>query len=77
MRIINLYKYKRADGGTTVSPVKPSGCYTNMYRIVADEGKALTQDGIKTTTCTDTEDIYGWYEVETEEATEEEYQSTF
>jgi hypothetical protein len=63
MQIITLYKYNRADGGVTVSPVKPEGEYTEMYRLVADEGKALTQDGENLTTCIDTDTPEGWYEV--------------
>lgn len=72
MQIINLYKYQRADGGTTVSPVKPEGEYTEMYRLFADEGKALTKDGVDLYPCVDTETVDGWYEVDApEEPTEE------
>jgi hypothetical protein len=84
MQIITLYKYTRADGGITVSPKKPEfevEC-TEMYRLVADEGKALTKDGVETTICTDVESTEGWYEVkvneegeivEEDQATEEDY----
>ena len=42
MKKIPIYKYKRPDGGTTVSPIRPEhGEYKEMYRIVADEGKIL------------------------------------
>jgi hypothetical protein len=84
MQTINLYKYQRVDGGTTISPVKPNCEYIHMYRLVADEGKELTKDGVSTTTCTDTDTTDGWYEVEvnedgevidTDEATEADYQS--
>lgn len=64
MQIITLYKYQRADGGVSVSPVKPEGEYTEMYRLVADEGKALTKDGENLTTCVDTDTADGWYEVD-------------
>lgn len=70
MQIITLYKYNRADGGVTVSPVKPEGEYTEMYRLVADDGKALTKDGENLTTCVDTDSTEGWYEVD--EPNEEE-----
>lgn len=63
MQTITLYKYKRADGGTTVSPTKPSGEYTGMYRLVADEGKVLTNGEI-TATCADVESIEGWSEID-------------
>jgi hypothetical protein len=84
MQTINLYKYARADGGTTISPIKPNCDYVPMYRLAADEGKELTKDGVNTTTCTDVESTEGWYEVEvnedgevidTDEATEADYQS--
>ena len=77
MQIINLYKYHRADGGVTVSPIKPEGEYTEMDRLIADEGKALTNGEI-ITSCVDTESVEGWSEVddptdETDEATEQDY----
>lgn len=64
MQVIYLYKYERADGGITVSPNKPEGEYTKMYRLVADEGMMLTQDGENMTSCADVEETDGWYEVE-------------
>jgi hypothetical protein len=77
MQIINLYKYTREDGGTTVSPIKPNTEYTEMYRLVADDGKVLTKDGENFTTCIDTDTADGWYEVDDpeSEATGEDYQS--
>lgn len=64
MEIIKLYKYTRPEGGVTVSPVMPEGEYTEMVRLVADEGKLLTKDGENLTSCVDTETAEGWYEVE-------------
>lgn len=64
MQIINLYRYTRPAGGVTVSPVKPEGEYEPMYRLVADEGMALTKDGENLTSCADVESVEGWYEVE-------------
>ena len=64
MQTIILYKYIREGGGVTVSPVKPDAAYTEMYRLVADEGKVLTQEGLNYTTCVDTETTIGWYEVD-------------
>lgn len=64
MQTITLYRYIRKDGGVTVSTVKPEGEYTEMVRLVADEGKALTQDGENLTFCVDTDSTDGWYEVE-------------
>lgn len=64
MQAITLYRYNRADGGVTISPVKPDTEYTEMVRLVADEGKVLTQDGESITTCIDTDTADGWYEVD-------------
>lgn len=67
MQTITLYKYQRADGGTTVSTSKPNCDYTEMYRLVADEGKALTKDGVGLYPCVDTDTVDGWYEVDAPE----------
>lgn len=71
MQTIPLYKYIRKNGGTTVSPEKPDGEYTEMRRLIADENKLLTNGEI-TTCCIDVESADGWYEIEdeTEEAEE-------
>jgi hypothetical protein len=79
MQIIPLYKYEREDGGTTVSPIKPENTeYTEMYRLVADEGKILT-NGERQTSCADVESVDGWEEIDNpeEEATEQDYLSAF
>lgn len=64
MQTITLYKYNREGGGVTVSPVKPDVEYTEMYRIIADEGKVLTQNGEELYSCLDVASIEGWYEVD-------------
>lgn len=64
MKTVKLYKYKRADGGTTVSPIKPNVEYIEACRLVADEGKALTKDGKEFTPCVDVDSADGWYEVD-------------
>ena len=71
MQIITLYKYIREDGGTTVSPVKPDCEYTEMYRIVSDEGKVLVNGDI-TTTCTDVASTEGWEEIDAPEELHED-----
>ena len=63
MQIIKLYKYIREDGGTTVSPKKPDCEYAEMVRLVADEGKLLTNGEIETP-CIDTDTADGWMEVD-------------
>lgn len=60
-----LYRYKRADGGITVSPIKPDCEYTELYRLVASEGKSLTKDNENFCQVIDTENSDGWYEVDT------------
>lgn len=71
MQVITLYKYHREDGGITVSPNKPDAEYFEMYRLIADEGKILT-DGIIQTPCTDVEDLEPWYEEDYVEEQSEE-----
>ena len=66
MQIIPLYKYQREDGGITVSPRDPyPKSYEPMYRIVADDGKILT-NGRDTTYCADvpSEEYYDWEEID-------------
>lgn len=62
MKIINLYRYTRPDGGITVSTVQPDAEYITLYRLVADEGMVLT-DGTTTTLCVDTIDTSVWSEI--------------
>lgn len=86
MQTISLYRYVRADGGVTVSTVKPDGEYSERFRLVADDGYILT-DGKAIASCTDTDNPSAWYEVvdngqeesgdpEEAEATEEDYLAT-
>lgn len=62
MEKITLYRFNRPDGGVSVSPVKPDGDYTELFRLVADEGMVLT-DGETVTSCTDTENPGAWSDV--------------
>lgn len=71
MQTITLYRYIRPDGGVSVSPVKPDSEYTELYRLVADEGHMLTS-GTDITNCTDTSDPSIWTEIEYEEENEKE-----
>lgn len=72
MQIKELYRYSREGGGVTVSPEKPECEHEVTYRIIADEGKEVTQDGVNTFCCVDTHTNEGWYEVDavTEEMSE-------
>lgn len=62
MQIKKLYKYEREGGGITISPNKPEGEYIEMYRLIADEGKMLT-DGVNICPCADVESVDGWEEI--------------
>ena len=64
MTIKTLYRFKRADGGITVSPNKPNVEYTELFRIIADEGKAVTKDGENLYSVIDTDNIGGFHEVD-------------
>ena len=63
MQTVILYMFKRADGGYSVSPNRPEGEYETRVRLIADEGKALT-DGKVVTQCTDAESADGWTEID-------------
>ena len=65
MQIKPLYKYARADGGVTITPVQPDTAYTQLYRLVAEDGSEITNGEI-TTTCIDVESYDGWYDVDNE-----------
>lgn len=47
-----LYKSEREGGGYTVSPLKPDSHYQVRWRLIAEEGKAIT-NGEKTVTVID------------------------
>ncbi len=78
MTIKSLYKTIRLDGGTTVSPNKPlDGVeYTERVRLIADEGKLVTLDGVKAYPCVDVDSADGWYEVQKEITNREELKLT-
>ena len=65
MSIIPLYRYTRPDGGVTVSPVKPDEPYTELCRLIADEGMAIT-NGVIITDCIDVDSADGWIDCEPE-----------
>lgn len=65
MRFIKLYRYVRPDGGVSISPKIPlDSPYTRFTRIIADEEKALTKDGVKIAYSVDVESADGWYEID-------------
>ena len=64
MKRKTLYRYLREDGGYTVSPVKPEGtAFTKRYRLIADEGMAIT-DGEIVTEVIDVKSYAGWRDCE-------------
>jgi hypothetical protein len=72
MQKITLYRYNRVEGGVTISPVKPDVEYTELFRLVADEGCILT-DGVNHVECVDTDSPEAWEEIA--EATDTDYQN--
>lgn len=67
MQTITLYRYIRQDGGVTTSLIKPdAGDYSLKYRLIADEGRLLT-DGATLTGCVDVESPEGWTETDAPE----------
>lgn len=63
MQTVILYRFRREDGGYSVSPNRPDGEYETRVRLIADEGKTLT-DGKVVTQCTDAESADGWTEID-------------
>ena len=58
-----LYRVNRSDGGVSVTPNKPTeGTYTETYRLIADEGKVLS-DGVNTFLCIDTDEPSKYTEI--------------
>ncbi len=65
MKKVTLYKYARADGGVTVSPLAPpeGTPYTGSCRLIADEGMLITSDGGIVYAVVDTDAADGWREI--------------
>ena len=76
MKIVNLYKYIRDDGGATVSLVKPNAEYVEMFRLIADEGKELVNEDIRTS-CIDVESTEGWSEIDAPITNDEDDDKTY
>ena len=70
MKDITLFRVKRADGGTTVSPIKPDCEHETLHRLVADEGMALTKDDQNCYLVIDVDTVEGWREIPTEGVSE-------
>ncbi len=76
MIINKLYRYNRARGGITVSLNKPNCEYTELVRLMADEGKRLTKNGEKLYSVIDQETAEGWYEIDDPNKLENEKSET-
>ena len=63
MIINEIYCYEREAGKITVSTEKPNCEHIIKYRLIADENKQLTKDGINFVSCIDTNLTDEWYEV--------------
>lgn len=69
MQIMNLYKYAEQGNAYCITPERRNEAdEPYCYRLVADEGKVLT-DGATRTSCIDIDkgDLENWQEVEKEE----------
>ena len=65
MQVKPLYRYERAAGKITVSPIKPENKqFTEESRLIADEGKILTHNGKIVGEVIDVDTPYGWAEVD-------------
>lgn len=73
MKIKPLYKYARTDDGITITPVKPDVAYTQLYRLIAEDGGEITNGEI-TTTCIDVESHDGRHDADGEIADTEALQ---
>lgn len=63
METKKLYRIIRKGGGITITPNYVSGCEEAGVRLIADEGKLLTNGKI-TTSCIDVESAEGWSEID-------------
>lgn len=66
MQQIELYRYVEADGSITVTPNKRNdNDLIHKYRLIADEGKALT-DGENVASVVDVsiDDVSNWTEID-------------
>ena len=74
MTIKELYKYKEGNR-TIVTPdperVPKGVSVIQEFRLIADEGKAVTKDGENLYPCIDVKSIDGWYEVDAPEEDDE------
>lgn len=62
-----LYRYEREDGGITVTTEKPNVPHTTLFRLIADDGKMVTLDGVDMRAAVDVDSVDGWHEVDAEE----------
>lgn len=64
MQQVKLYRYE-SPNCITVTPIQRSESDVQYaVRLIADEGKELTKDGINMCPCVDVSDADGWYEVD-------------
>lgn len=69
MTIKNLYKIIRADGGVTISTAQPDGDYVPYLRLIADDGKVMTNGTIKAPVVDVPDGDQGlWAEIDDEDA---------
>ena len=69
MTIKNLYKIIRPDGGVTISTAQPDGAYVPYLRLIAADGKVLTNGVVKAPVVDVPDGDQGlWTEIDDEDA---------
>ena len=68
MRVKPLFRYKREDDKIVDTPIKPEYEYTTRVRMIASEGKALTNDNKTFYLVKDADSTEGWIEIDKEAA---------
>ena len=71
MKTIEIYKFRRADGGITVATEKPKRGYIKGIRYIADKGKLLVH-GDETRKSVDEFGQRAWAEIDAPKDSEKE-----
>ena len=65
MIIKTMYRYEREPGKITVSFTQPTDKpFTEVYRLIANDNKVITNDGVNICECIDVDSYDGYYEIE-------------
>ena len=67
MQVKKLYLYNSPGIGTIVTLNEPDAYYSELVRIIADEGKVVTRNGTDLFTVVDADSATGFYEIDAPE----------